>query len=326
MRPVCLITINGAAPSLELSSRILSCRIDDREGAESDTASLVLNNSPPAAVPSLDAVLRIWLGYGAATAYMGAFSIEDIDVGIAPDLMTLTGRAATMQGDAKTPKARNWDDATIASIVHQIAGENGLRAAVDPTIGAYVYDYIAQIDETDYAFLERLARRHGAIFSVKDGTAIFAARGSGMAPSGAALTPIIARRSDLVAGSAAFRISDRVRYKEVVASYDDPALGKRVEVTAPSDPEGTATARIVEPFGTEAEAEAAAKAKAKDLLRSRSTFRASMVGNPAARAGAPITFPDCHPDFAGVVYIVSHASHDFSKGGGYTTGLSGERQ
>lgn len=326
MQPICQVSIDGQAASPVLSDRILSCQVVDKEGSESDTTAIVLNNAPPAAVPRTGAVIRVWLGYQGAVAYMGSFVAEEIELALGPDLMTITGRAASMKGSAKTPKSRHWDATSIGDIVRELAGEHGLGAAVDQRIGAFVYPYIAQTDETDYAFLERLARRHGALFSVKDGKAIFAVRASGLSPTGAALTGLTITRNLIVAGSGSFRISDRASYREVIASYGDQALGTRAEVSVPSDPQGTASARIVEPFGTRAEAEAAATARAAELLRRRSTFNVSIVGNPAARAGAPIVFPDAPPGAAGVRFVIGQATHAFNKAGGYTTGLSGEQQ
>lgn len=326
MVPSCRITVDGVLVSGVFASRIVSCKVTDKEGVSSDTCSIVLNDFPPAAIPRTGAIIRIWMGYGVfGAAYMGAFTAEEIEVEILPYRMSITGKAADMRGKVKQNRERNWDDKPIKDIVSEIASEHGLTPKVDEKIGSHVYTWIAQQNESDIHFLERLAERHGALFSVKDGNLIFAAKASGKSPSGKLLTPIVVTPSILQPGSGRVRFSERTKYKSVKASYTDPDKGKKTDVEEDSDTEGEAVYRIGEQFADEAEAKRAAKAKAGDLLRRQATFSCTVIGNPAYRAGAPLTFLGCRIGVDGLPFIVQTANHDYSKSG-YTVSLDGESQ
>ncbi|SMC43318.1 hypothetical protein SAMN06297251_102154 [Fulvimarina manganoxydans] len=326
MTPSCKITIDGQLVSGVFASRIISCKVTDKEGVSSDTCSIQLNDFPVAAIPRKGAIIRIWMGYGVAgMAYMGAFTAEEIEVEMFPFSMSITGKAAEMRGSSKQNKERHWDQKSVKDIVSQVASENGLQPVIDDEAGSHVYEWFAQQGESDIHFVERLADRHGAIVSVKDGKLIFASKASGKSPSGSALTPVIVTPSILQPGSARVRFSDRTQYKAVKASYTDRKKAKKLDVEEQSDPEGAAVYRLNEQFADEAEAKRAAKAKAGDLLRRQATFSCTIVGNPAARAGAPLTFAGCRPGVDGLPFIIATANHDYSKSG-YTTSLDGESQ
>ena len=323
MIPTCRITINGALASGAFMSRVISCEVTDKDGVSSDTASIRLNDWPIAAIPETGAIIRIWMGYGVAgAAFMGAFTAEDVEVEFFPFSMSITARAAELRKKKKQNRERHWDKKTVKDIVSEIAGEHGLSPQIDGAVGGHLYEWVGQQNESDIHFLERLAERHDAIFSVKDGKLIFAARGSGSAASGAALTPVIITPGILQPGSGRVRFTDRTQYKSVKASYTDREKAEKLDVEEDSDPKGEAVYRLGEQFADEAEAKKAAKSKAKELKRRTATFSCTILGNPAARAGAPLRFAGCRPGVDGVPFIIETAKHSFSKSG-YTTALDG---
>ena len=52
-------------------------------------------------------------------------------------------------------------------------------------------------------------------------------------------------------------------------------------------------------------------------------FTASVLGDPAIRAGAPVQFSSVRPGVDGLPLLIEEATHRFSKSGGYTTDISG---
>lgn len=324
MTPTCRISVDGTLVSGVFSSRIISCEVTDNEGDYSDTVRIELNDYPFAAIPRKGAIIRVWLGYGVAgVAYMGAFTADEIEVHLFPFRMSIAGRGADFRKAAKENRERHWDETTLGDIVRQIASENGWEAKVDPAIGAHFYEWLGQQNESDFAFLQRMADRHGALFSVKDGNLIFARRGAGETTSGEDLTPYTVVPANLLPGTGRVRFSDRTQYKAVKASYTDPATVLKVDVSADSDAEGTAVYRIGEQFADAAEAMAAAKAKAAELKRRQAAFSCTVIGDPTARAGAPLAFAVGRPGVDGLPFIIGTATHRYSKAG-YTTALSGE--
>lgn len=323
MTPVCRITVDDVPVSDEFMNRIISCEVTDKEGVSSDTCSIQLNDWPCAEIPRKGAIIRIWMGYEGNVAYMGAFAAEDIEVEMLPHSMSITGKAAEMRGKIKEGKERHWDDKPLKDIIGEIASDHGLTPLVDESIGQYQYDWLGQMGESDAHFLERLAERHGALFSIKDRKLIFAGRASGKSASGTDLTPVIVTPEIVQPGSAKVRFSDRTSHKSVKATYTDRSKASRVEVETESDPDGVADYILPEQYADEAEAKAAAQSVAGALLRRQVTFSCEIVGNPAARAGAPLTFERCRPGVDGIPFIIQTAAHKFSKSG-YTVSLDGE--
>jgi hypothetical protein len=326
MTPSCRITINGALVSGVFMHRLISCSVTDKEGGGSDTVDILLNDYPFAAIPQDKDIIRVWMGYGVAgMGYFGAFTLEEVEVQLFPFKLALRGKAADQAGKGKENKERHWDKPTLNDVVSQIAGERGLKPVIDSALGAFKFDWLGQQDESDFHFLERLARRLGGLYTEKDGKLIFAKRGSGLTSAGAALTGIAITPEVLQPGSGRVRFSGRSKYKDVKASYTDKATRKKTDVSEPSAEDGEATYRIGEPFADEAEAKQAAKAKADELKRRILKMSATIVGNPAARAGAPASFQRCRPGIDGIPFILETATHRFSKSG-YVTGLDGEQK
>lgn len=323
--PVCEIRINGALVTETFLERLQSCEVADKEGVSSDTVRATLNDYPPAEIPDTGDTIAVRMGFVGAAYDMGEFIIDEVKVNVLPGSIEIGAKAVDIAGDAKTNKERHWDDASITQIVSDVAGDLGLASRVDPSIGGFVYDWIGMQGESPIHFLERLAGRHGALFSIKSKKVIFAARGAGTAPGGAALTSTILTPAVIKAGTLTFTRSSRTEYGKVVATYMDRGQAKRLEVEVETGTEGDSDAvyRIQEPLASEAEAQRAARAKADELRRGELTFRCEVIGRPTARAGAPVVFQGCRPGFDGREWILSEATHRWSKTGGYTTTLAG---
>lgn len=323
MYPICRIEVDGKIVSDEFMYRIASCEVTDKEGVASDTCSIQLNDYPPAEIPRKGAIIKIWMGYRDNLVYMGAFAAEEIEVEMLPYSMSITGKAAEMRGKTKEGRERHWDGKPLKDILGEIAADHGLTPRIDEGIGQTTYEWIGQSGESDIHFVERLAERHGAIFTVKDGKMIFAGKASGKSAAGSDLTPVTVTPDIIQPGSAKVRFSDRTQAKKVKASFIDRGKAKKVELEIESDPDGLADYVLTENYADEAEAEAAAKSVAGAMLRRQLTFSCEIIGNPAARAGAPLTFKNCRDGVDGIPLIIQTATHKYSKSG-YTTSLDGE--
>ncbi len=324
MRPQCRLTIDGAAASGTLMDRMISVSVTDKEGFASDTCSIKLNNHPAASIPKRGVKMRIWLGYaGGAMSFMGTFVVDGVEVSLFEHTMTISGKGADFREKMKENKERHWDNATIADIISEIAGDHGLSAKVDGAIGAFTYEWFGQQDESDMHVLKRLEERHGALFSVKDGNLVFAARGAGTNADGTALPQITVTPDNLVEGSGSIRYSDRTSYKKVTAYHQDVEKGERVELDWESPDDAQAIYKIGEPFASDKEASAAAASKGKELKRQEISFSAKILGDPTARAGCPLTFSGMEAGIDGIAFIVETATHTYSKES-YTTALDGK--
>lgn len=324
MKPKCKITIDGAGASGELVSRLISCDVTDKEGISSDSVSLQLKNSPPAEIPRRGAKIRVWLGYeGVDLSFMGTFVVDEVEVTLFPHIMQITGKSADLREKMKENKERHWDNKKISEIVGDIADEHGLTAKVDSQVGGHQYAWFGQQDESDIHVLRRLERRHGALFSVKDDQLVFAKRGAATTSGGAPLSGIVVTPQNVIDGSARIRFADRSEYKKVTAYHQDKGKVERAEEYAGSSGAATANYRLGEPFADRAEAGRAAASKSAELKRSEISFSCSIFGDPAARAGAPLTFSQVKAQVDDIEFVIETAKHSWKKSG-YTTSLDGK--
>lgn len=315
--PVAEIKVNGQAVASIFNERLISVTITDKEGVTSDTISCELNDGHPfAAIPKKGDIITASLGYlETGIAYFGSFTADDPEVRCLPYGMSVNGKGANVRDQAKQHRSRHWDQKSVKDIVSEIAGENGLSPIIDGEIGAHVYEWFGQQDESDLHVVERLARRHGALFSVKDGKLIFSKKGSGKSAGGSDLTPIVATKANIIEGTCRTTFAHRNKYKNVKARHQDRAQAKPVEVEEDSDDEGTATYTLPEPYADEAEAKTAAKAKAKDLKSETIRTSVDLFGDPSVRAGAPFSYSDVRPELDPLEFIIETATHRLTKGG-----------
>jgi phage protein D len=320
------ITVDGKPVAGAFYERLVSLTVTDKEGVSSDTFQADLNDGPPSflALPRTGAIVEIRLGYGeTGLRSVGRFTVDKVSAECLPYSLSISGKSADLRNSKlKESKERHWDGKTLGDIVGQVAGECGLSAAVDSEIGSYSYDWLGQQDEANVLFLERLARRHNALMTIKDGRLIFANRGSGLSAGGSFVGSVIVTPAIILQGSCTFEANDRTKYRKVVAYYQDKAKAKRVEVDADSDADGDSIYRLTDPYADPAEADKAARAKAKQLKRGEGAAGVTVPGDTSIVAGAPLLFQDVRPGLDGVPYLIDTVTHDYSKTSGFTTKIS----
>lgn len=136
------------------------------------------DSEPFIEIPQKGEIIKVWLGYKeTGAANFGKFIIDYPDISMFPFQISISGKGAYMRDGLKSQKSRHWDNKTIKDIMTDIANDNNLEPRIDDEIGAHQYKWLGQQDESDIHFGERLAKKHGAIFSVKDGKLIFAKKG-----------------------------------------------------------------------------------------------------------------------------------------------------
>lgn len=316
------ISVNGGPVASIFNERLISVTIVDKEGVTSDSISCELNDGNPfAAIPRKGDIITAKLGYlETGVLDFGQFTAEDPEVHCLPYKMSVNGKGANMREKLKQHGARHWDKKTVKDIVSDIAKDHGLTPKIDGSVGGYTYEWFGQEDEGDIHVVERLARRHNALFSVKNGNLIFAAKGSGQSSSGASLTPVIATRENIVADTCKTTFAHRNSFEKVKAFAQNRKTATRDEVEEKSDDNGSAAYTLSEPYADKDEAQRAAKAKAKELKSQTIRTSVTLFGDPSIRAGAPLIYAGVRPELDGIPFIIETATHTLSKDG-YTTAV-----
>lgn len=323
--PKVLVDIDGVPVSGLFFERLVSLNITDREGIRSDTLELVFNDAAPHfASPRRGAVASVTILSGAGGGFAGAYVIDRVDHKCLPYTITVSGHSADLRSEMKTSKSRHWDDTSVKDIVTEIAGEYGLEPKISDAVSGHVYPWIGQQDESDLNFLERVAKRHGALFTIKNGALLWLERGAGKTADGTSVPAAVVIPTSIVEGSCRVSENDVDRFGKVKAFYQDRGNAKRQEVIVDGDPEADGEHVIRDPFGSKAEAQAAAEAFVREMMRGLVKTSCAIVGRPALMAGQPLKYLGVRPGVDGREFIAEMVKHSYTKSGGLRTSFEGK--
>lgn len=297
-----------------LRDRLLSIRITDKPGLESDECEILIDDRDGAvAFPRKGATLEISLGYeGEALTFVGKFKVDEIEVSGPPQSIAIRAKPANIAATMKNQKRHSWENVKLAAIVGDIARRNNLQplCKVDASVPR-----ADQINESDMHFITRLARQHGATATVKDGKLIVATRGEGKSGSGKPLPSITLRRDDLANYSLTF--PDLALFSAVQANYHNTRTGK-LEVIVLPNPNAPAdvqapkhTERHVHP--TKEAATAAAESRLAALNRATMTGKLELMKGRADVGAEKWLEITGIKDEANGTYLIESVEQTFTK-------------
>ena len=315
MTPDFKILAAGIDITSQIKDRLISLSVSDEAGALSDAVELVLDDRDGVIEkPRAGAPLAVALGYKETFVMpMGIFIFDEWSPSGWPRQVVLRGKAAQLGGALKEQKSRSWDTMTLGEISEQIAAEQSLEPKVAAALKAVKYEHVDQTDESDIAFLNRLARDHDAMATVKGGALIVMPRGKGLTVSGLAMLPRPIGAATVLSYSAT--MANRDEWGAVEAYWHDRKSGKREAVKVG---DATPIKKLRNPFASKAEAEAAAKGALDEAGRSNNTLSLSLLGDPSIAAGGRILVTGIRASVDGI-WSVKSASHTISSAGYVTT-------
>ncbi|MCK7452608.1 phage late control D family protein [Enterobacter chengduensis] len=201
------------------SPRLISLTMTDKRGLEADQLNILLDDSDGLLdLPARGAKLSLSLGWeGTPLQPKGDFTVDEIGFRGAPDTLTIRGCSADFRGKLNLRREQSWHDTTIGAIVETIAQRNQLTASVAAGFSSIAISHIDQSQETDAAFLTRLAERNGAFVSIKAGKIIFMNAGHAVTASGTPIPLMMIERGD--GDKHLFSVADRENYSGVTAKW-----------------------------------------------------------------------------------------------------------
>lgn len=258
MRPVFLIIANGSDITAKVLDRLVSLRISDKAGVNSDTAELTLDDRDFAiALPEPGAELDISMGFAErGLVGMGKFIVDETSGSWPTPQLIIRAKAADMGAGIRAPKSRSWEDVTFRDIVDEIAADHGLTARVSDAVGTQHFPYVAQTSESDLNLLTRLASDLDATVKPASGTIVVVPRGGGETAEGEALEPVVLTAAQMVFAN--WKATTRGRAGQVTAKWSDPDTATLHEIT---DGEGDPARALRHTYASEAEAQRAAGAE-----------------------------------------------------------------
>lgn len=204
----------------------------------------------------------------------------------------------------------------MSKIVSDIAARNGWASACNVATKVPRAD---QLNESDYHFITRLAKKYDCTAKVADGKLLVMPRQEGVSASGKAFGVLAITRQDVSRWQ--FRLGDRSTHKAVSTKHQDKKTGKLQIVTLNNDsaPDGLPpvhTDRHIYPNKTAAEQ--AAKARLAAFNRSTAGIRLEMVGRTDLFAERMISVQGFKEGFDGE-YLTDSVEQVFTQAGWSTT-------
>lgn len=328
LKPVYRIIANSADVTLNIASRLVSLRLTDEAGFQSDSLELILADDQPEApitMPEAGAELEVFLGYDVAATRMGLYVADEVEISGWPGEMSIRARAAQYQAstggktDLQTQKSRSWPTNTkLGDLVAKVAKEHGMSPAVAKSLASIVLPHIDQTEESDISFLVRLAKRYDAIAKPSGGKLVMAKRGESKTVSGEDLPTIALVPTDLTS----WRMvkASREGTGTVIAYWHTKQTAKKIEVKVGS---GEPTKRLRHWYKTAEAAKQGAQAELNKAKRGQETLSLSLPGNPNIAAECRLVLSGFRPEVNGE-WLIKRAQHDVDSGG-YRTSVEAER-
>lgn len=318
MRPDFRIEANGRDITAALRDRLLDLRVSDESGDTADTLELTLDDrAARVPFPPDEADFKVWLGYWpphTLPVYLGRFVLDEVTVGSGPRSMTIRAKAAAMTGPIRDPKSHSWHATTFGALVTAIARANGLTASVAPALADLPIDHADQTEESDIAFLTRLAGRHGAVAKAADGKLVVAVRGAGESVEGESVAWTI-DATEVSTWRATF--AGRGTYDAVETTWQDHDAGAPQTVRVG---EGQRVLRDNRQYASEAAARRAAAARRERAQSGKVSIELTLPGRPQVFAEGTVLLTGFREEVNGR-YSLKRVVHALSSSG-YTSQLS----
>ncbi len=324
MQPIFKILANNNNVTEQIKERLIRLSITDEIGFVSDTITIVIDNhDDQVEVPARGVELEIYLGYDVdALVKMGKFMVDEVELSGPPDQISITARSSdtfekSNLGSLVSPKSRSWHDINFSNVVAVIAKENKLSPLVSPRLEGIIVDHIDQTEESDLAFLNRIAQTLDSYVKPTNGKLIVAPIGVAVSPKKEE-KPMPTTKLDVTdINSWRLRIAERNKISSVEVKYHDK---KRGIVDTVRSGKGKPCFCVPHTYASATTAMRIAKSKLAALIRGVYELELTTSGNPAICAESIIKISNLTQAINGE-WIIKSATHELS-GSGYITQIN----
>lgn len=263
----------------------------------------------------------------------GSFKIDEITFSGPPDKVQIKAVSADLTGDVRDRQnTRAWENTSLKTVSEQISGEYGLDLFYSGD--AHEFERQDQRNESDLAFLNRLAGQFGMSCKAHDGKLVVFDKEMAEGQPGTLSIP--KKGGQYSPKSYSFKQSSSATgYDKAEVAYSDPKTGtthkatvKRKESGESSGKSGSyqeradrakKTMTLQDRAENPAQASKRGRAALHDANSKEQTASVEIMGCPRIVAGQTITLED-FGDFSGT-YFIKTATHKIAGSGGYTTSL-----
>ena len=319
--PAFRIVADGADVTQAIKDRLLSVRVQDQAGQQSDSLEIALDDrDSQMPIPRTGAWLKVWLGYstgGDLPVYMGSYAVDEVDLSNGPRSLVIKATAAQTAPElVKEQRTQAWHEKTLGDVVSEIAKRNGLKPIIKGNLGSIAIKHEDQTNESDQSFLTRLAEKYKATIKPADGNLIVTPRGEGAGAFTLEAQQVSSWRATL---------KSRGAYGQVKVKYLDRATNlEKVETHGEKGPLPVFEEKQL--FRDKAEAKKAAESRLQSLKSGEVRISLQMPGNPQFNSDGKVTLKSFRAGVDGT-WIIKSVAHALDSSGFTTTvecGTEGE--
>ena len=283
-----IIALSGPRAA-DLIQHLERWSLTDESGASADRLSLTVNavelRAPPA---SGGDQYKVTIG----GEQRGEFEVSALKLKLHPRKWVIQLSPAKFQRKDPTgwreKRKRSWKPATVKDLVTAIMEPHGYQVRVDSELADLPTQHLNQAEETDKAFLSRVAQDFDAVAKPINNLFIFGKKGSVKALSGSPRGKIIIKPIDIEPGTGEINYPSAEVYKGVKAKWRETESGLNGQAVV-----GSAPFKLLEtPYKSTEEATKKAEAELKRVTRNSQTFTASLKWKAGLFAEAIFNFSE----------------------------------
>jgi phage protein D len=172
------ISIAGKNVTGDVSRYLSKITYTDKVEAESDDVSLTFEDTTAvwqsSWYPSQGDTLQVKLGAPDNLLDCGLFEIDEIELELSPDTLSVKGIAASISKSLRTRNSKAFEKQSLRKIAQYFADKHKLKLTGDAgKLQKIEIERKTQDNQTDLAFLSSLAKEYGIVFSVRGDQLVF---------------------------------------------------------------------------------------------------------------------------------------------------------
>jgi uncharacterized protein len=315
--PRWVLSYDGRNITADITKMIIALSYHDKVGRHSDEVEVVIEDRDRRWqgpwFPQRGDLVGLLIGYTDGELMdAGIFQVDELELKGPPDTFHLKCIAAGIVPSIRTPRSAAYESQTLLQVSQTVAARQGLTVTGLAQKINVTWQRLTQHQETDLAFLRRLAQAHNYDFSIRGTQLVFYSR-TALEAQPAILT--IDRTQTKIFE---FKTKTQQIYKSASVAYQNPAQKQLIgaQYQDPSSPTGD-DLHIVTRIENPQQAQLKAQSALHDANMRQVTGRIETEGTTMLVAGVNIGVTG-FGNFTGT-YHVEASHHRLDRSGGYTT-------
>ncbi|NRD72706.1 phage late control D family protein [Shewanella sp. VB17] len=295
------VSVRGPGTAI-INQRLVSWERVDAAGIQSDQVTLTVDTAGQSGLPKEGAMIGWSEGYNGDLVDKGEFNITRVTPRLFPPTVTIVATSAPFQIEDrsrfKERRTRSFGDITLADLFRQVVSAHGYSPRVAPEFEGVILAHVDQLDETDSAFLSRLAKERDVVAKPVNDLYVLAKRGQVNTITGQPI-PVVtvgvpsknepADLSQFI--NCQLDKPSRTNVSGVKAKWTDNSNGQEHEVQDGQAP----FKKIRQPYESKRVALQACRDELNKVSRQGASVRVDLPGDPYLVAEGILTLNDSFP-------------------------------